>query len=115
MTLTALSLASLLTSFAASAPTAPQRTFDLKEINSGIVALEFIVVSPTLAIFFYRATNDPLQINSHSSWGALWNLELNNVSALNVVTNSFCAAGAMLSNGTMVRLRTRVTIACTAC
>ena len=102
MTLAALSLASLLASFEAGAPTAPQRTFDLKEVNSGILALESVVVSQTLAIFFDRVTNDPLQINSHSAWGALWNLESNNVTALDVITNSFCAGGAMLSNGTMV-------------
>ena len=94
---------------------AAEWSFDLKNATSGIVALEAIIVSPTLALFFDRASNDPLQIDGHSAWGALWNLELNNVSALNVVTNSFCAAGAMLSNGTMVRLRTRVTVACTAC
>ena len=82
----------------------PEWTFDLKNETSGIVALESIIVSPTLALFFDRASNDPLQINGHSAWGALWNLETNNVSALNVITNSFCAGGALLSNGTMVRM-----------
>ena len=82
----------------------PGWRFNLKNQTSGIVALESIVVSPTLALFFDRASDDPLQINGHSAWGALWNLESNNVTALNVITNSFCAAGAMLSNGTMVSL-----------
>ena len=108
------SLLTLLAPLAVAAPS-PGWQFTLMKETSGIVALESIVVSPTLVVFFDRASNDPLQINNHSAWGALWNLELNNVSALNVVTNSFCAAGAMLSNGTMVRLRTRVTVACTAC
>ena len=103
MTLAALSRASLLASFAASAPTAPQWTFDLKEVNSGILALESVVVSQTLAIFFDRVTNDPLQINSHSAWGALWNLETSTVQRLDVLTSSFCASGRLLSNGTMVR------------
>ena len=92
--------------FAASsfaAPSAPQWRFDLKNTTSGIVALEAIVVSPTLAIFFDRASDDPLQINNHSAWGALWNLETNEVKALDVLSNSFCASGALLSNGTMVR------------
>ena len=80
----------------------PVWRFDLKNQTSGIVAIESIVVSPTLALFFDRASNDPLQINGHSAWGALWNLESNNVTALDVITNSFCAGGAMLSNGTMV-------------
>ncbi|KAI0037117.1 glyoxal oxidase precursor [Vararia minispora EC-137] len=87
-----------------SAAGASQWRFDLKNTTSGIVALEAIVVSPTLILMFDRATNDTLQINNHSAWGALWNLESNAVTALNVLTNSFCASGALLSNGSMVSM-----------
>lgn len=72
--------------------------------TSGVLALEAIIVSPTLAIFFDRATNDPLQVNGHPAWGALFNLETNTATALDVVSDSFCASGSRLSNGTMVRL-----------
>ncbi|TFK34118.1 glyoxal oxidase precursor [Crucibulum laeve] len=72
--------------------------------TSGILALEAIVVSPTLAIFFDRATNDPLTINGHPAWGALWNFETNTATALDLVSDSFCASGGLLSNGTMVSL-----------
>ncbi|TFK83756.1 copper radical oxidase [Polyporus arcularius HHB13444] len=85
-------------------PRAPGWTFDTKNETSGIVALESIVVSPTLALFFDRASDDPLQINGHSAWGALWNLETSTVTAIDVVTNSFCAGGALLSNGTMASI-----------
>ena len=82
-------------------PRAPAWAFE--EVgNSGIVALESIIVSPTLALFFDRASDDPLQINGHSAWGALFNLETHEITALDVLTNSFCASGALLSNGTMV-------------
>ncbi|KAJ7269894.1 glyoxal oxidase N-terminus-domain-containing protein [Mycena rebaudengoi] len=71
--------------------------------HSGVVALEAIVVSPTLAIFFDRATNDPLTTpDGKTAWGALWNMETNTATALKVVSDSFCASGAMLSNGSMV-------------
>ncbi|KAK7681667.1 hypothetical protein QCA50_015401 [Cerrena zonata] len=80
---------------------APGWTFTLKG-NSGIVALESIVVSPTLVLFLDLAADDPLQIDGHSAWGALWDLQTSQVSPLNVVTNGFCASGAMLSNGSMV-------------
>lgn len=95
-------LVALLGSLASAAPTAPGWSFDLRNQTSGIVVLESIIVSPTLALFFDRASDDPLQINGHSAWGALWNLETNAVTALNVITNSWCAGGALLSNGTMV-------------
>ncbi|KAK7451030.1 hypothetical protein VKT23_012705 [Stygiomarasmius scandens] len=70
--------------------------------TTGIVALEAIVVSPTLILIFDRVLGDPLQINGHQAWGALWNTETNNVTAIDVVTDSFCASGGFLSNGTMV-------------
>ncbi|KAF5317811.1 hypothetical protein D9619_012583 [Psilocybe cf. subviscida] len=70
--------------------------------TSGLVALELIVVSPTLAIMMDRATNDPLQVDGHTTWGALWNLKTNTASPLSLVTDSFCASGGFLSNGTMV-------------
>ena len=82
---------------------AAEWSFDLKNATSGIVALEAIIVSPTLALFFDRASNDPLQIDGHSAWGALWNLETSTVQRLDVLTSSFCASGGLLSNGTMVR------------
>lgn len=84
----------------------PQWTFTLKG-NSGIIALESVVVSPTLVVFFDLASDDPLQINNHSAWGALWNLETSEVTPLDLITNSFCASGARLSNGTMVRPSSR--------
>ena len=86
------------------APQAAQWRFDLVENNSGIVALEAIVVSPSLVVFFDRATGDqPLKTsNGTSAHGALWDLSTNTVRPLDVKTDSFCASGALLSNGTMV-------------
>lgn len=83
----------------------PEWTFTQKG-HSGIVALESIVVSPNLVVFFDLASDDPLQVNNHSAWGALWNLQTSQVTPLDLVTNTFCASGALLSNGTMVRVVT---------
>ncbi|TBU40818.1 glyoxal oxidase precursor [Dichomitus squalens] len=82
----------------------PDWQFNLKAQSSGIVALESIIVNPNLALWFDRASNDPLQINNHSAWGALFNLQTVEVTPLNVITNSFCASGAFLSNGTMASI-----------
>jgi len=70
--------------------------------TSGVLALETIVVSPTLAIFFDLVHDDPLQINGHSAWSALWNMETNTATPLDVKSDTFCASGSFLSNGTMV-------------
>ena len=92
----------LLAALSRAATNAPGWSFNLKKETSGIVALESIVVSPNLVLFFDRASDDPLQINGHSAWGALWNLETSTVQPLDALTNTFCASGALLSNGTMV-------------
>ena len=81
--------------------------------TSGIVALESIIVSDNLAIFFDRASNDPLQVNDHPAWGALYNLETNTASPLDLITDSFCASGGFLSNGTMVNFQYTCSIAWT--
>lgn len=98
------SLLSLLTvlNFVFAAPSAPQWSFDLKQSTSGIVALESIVVSPTLAIFFNRPSLDPLHIDNHSALGALWDLRTSTVRPLEVVSDAFCGSGALISNGSMV-------------
>ncbi|PIL37675.1 hypothetical protein GSI_01369 [Ganoderma sinense ZZ0214-1] len=102
MTWALLTLTVLLVALSRAAPSPPGWKFDLKETRSGVVGLESIVVSPTLVLFLDRATDDPLQINNHSAWGALWNLETSTVTPLDLITNSFCASGALLSNGSAV-------------
>ncbi|KAJ6548531.1 glyoxal oxidase precursor [Mycena capillaripes] len=98
---TLLSLAYLLFPGAA-APGGPSWKFEFKG-NSGVIGLEAIVVSPTLVVMFDKATNDPLKTpDGKVAWGALWNLETNKAKPLKLLTDSFCASGALLSNGTMV-------------
>ncbi|KAJ7590384.1 glyoxal oxidase precursor [Mycena floridula] len=70
--------------------------------TTGILALEAMIVSPTQAILFDRTSNNPLMINNHSAWGALWDFTTNTASPLDVVSNMFSASGGFLSNGTMV-------------
>lgn len=94
---------SLLSRRVAAAAAAPEWNF-VQNGTSGVLALEAIFVSPTLAVFFDRASDDPLQIDGHAAWGALWNIETNTASPLNVISDTFCASGTMLSNGTMVDL-----------
>nr|GAT51249.1 predicted protein [Mycena chlorophos] len=91
----------LLASLAVAAPAAKWEFVEVG--SSGVIGLESIVVSPTLVIFFDRATNDPLRTpNGKVAWGSLFDLETNTATALELITDSFCASGAMLSNGTMV-------------
>ncbi|KAJ7241370.1 glyoxal oxidase N-terminus-domain-containing protein [Mycena rebaudengoi] len=71
--------------------------------TTGVVGMEAIIVSPTLVVFFDLATNiNPLTINGKSAWGALFNMQTNTATPLEVVSDTFCASGSLLSNGSMV-------------
>ncbi|KAF9467716.1 copper radical oxidase [Collybia nuda] len=90
--------------FLVSTAPSPQGWHFVQNGTTGIIALEAIIVSPTLALLFDRVQNDPLQINGHPAWGALWNLDTNIATPLDVVSDTFCASGGFLSNGTMVSI-----------
>nr|GAT51211.1 predicted protein [Mycena chlorophos] len=90
------------TTAATSATINPQWTL-VQNGTTGILANQMIIVSPTLALLFDLAgTGGPLQINGKSAWGALYDLETNTPRAIDVVSDTFCASGSILSNGTMV-------------
>lgn len=87
---------------ATAAPAASQGWHFVQNGTSGVVALESMIISDNLAVFFDRASSDPLQIDNHTTWGAIWNMDTNTAIPLRLKTDSFCAAGGFLSNGTMV-------------
>lgn len=45
---------------------------------------------------------NPLMINGHSAWAAEYDLNTDAVRPLNPMSNTFCAAGAFMSNGTLL-------------
>ncbi|KAF7300981.1 hypothetical protein MIND_00661200 [Mycena indigotica] len=97
-----LSLLAGLSTAAATASTSRGWEF-VQNGTSGILAIEMTIVSPTLALLYdLSGTGAPLQINNHSAWGALYDLETNKVAPIDVKSDTFCASGAILSNGSMV-------------
>lgn len=53
--------------------------------------------------FRIQVEHNPLTINGHPAWAALYNLKTHKVRALNPLSNSFCAAGSFLGNGTLIK------------
>ncbi|KAF7331434.1 Copper radical oxidase [Mycena kentingensis (nom. inval.)] len=78
----------------------------LQNGTTGLLALEAMVVSPTLAILFdFAGTGAPgFTIGSppHYAWGAFWNFQTNTATPIPVSSDTFCASGGHLSNGSMV-------------
>ncbi|KAJ7624447.1 glyoxal oxidase precursor, partial [Roridomyces roridus] len=71
--------------------------------SSGIIPLELINLSPTLALMYDRPYTNPLKLaDGESAWAGLWHFDTNTATPLEVKTNSFCAGGAFISNGTLV-------------
>ncbi len=99
-------LALLLAASSTKAAPQPQRaTPEWNFVQVGtpkIVAIELMVVSENLAVFFDRATSDLLQIDNHPTWGAIWNMDTNTATPIRLTSDTFCASGGFLSNGTMV-------------
>jgi hypothetical protein len=73
--------------------------------TTGVNAMQLAVVSATHALIMDKVEHNPLTIDSgHPAWGALFNLDTYAVTPLRVQSNSFCAGGAFLGNGTLANV-----------
>ena len=70
--------------------------------STGVAAMQLAIVSSTHAIIIDKVEHNPLTVNHHPAWGALYNFETHTLTALDMKSNSFCAGGAFISNGTLV-------------
>ncbi|EGG12803.1 uncharacterized protein MELLADRAFT_23250, partial [Melampsora larici-populina 98AG31] len=72
--------------------------------TTGVAAMQLSIISDTEAIIIDKVEHNPLITDGHPAWAAIYNLETNEVRALNPTSNSFCAAGSFLGNGTMINV-----------
>lgn len=70
--------------------------------NTGVSAQQISVVDNDHIIIFDKAENNPLQVNGKPAWGSLYTISTGAVRPLGMITNSFCAGGGWLGNGTLV-------------
>lgn len=72
--------------------------------TTGVGAMQLAVVSEKQAIIIDKVEHNPLTIQGHPAWGALLNLDTLAVTPLRMKSNSFCASGSFLGNGTLVNV-----------
>lgn len=72
--------------------------------STGVHAMQLAVISETHAIIIDKVEHNPLTVSGHPAWGALYNLDTHSVKPLNMQSNSFCAGGTFLSNGTLINV-----------
>ncbi|GAA5826301.1 hypothetical protein JCM5353_003783 [Sporobolomyces roseus] len=69
---------------------------------SGVAAMQVSVVDDDHILIYDKAEDNKLQIHGHSAWGAIYEISTRKIRPLDLNTNSFCAGGGWLSNGTLV-------------
>lgn len=72
--------------------------------QTGVHAMQLAVISETHALIVDKVEHNLLGINGHPAWAALYNLKTHALKPLNMQSNSFCAGGTFLSNGTMINV-----------
>ncbi|GAA6047733.1 hypothetical protein JCM3770_001750 [Rhodotorula araucariae] len=71
--------------------------------STGVAAMQMALVDNDHILLLDKAENNPLKDSAgHPALGAVYSIKHKTVRALNVKTNSFCAGGGWISNGTLV-------------
>ncbi|KAG7095570.1 hypothetical protein E1B28_006303 [Marasmius oreades] len=70
--------------------------------TTGVSALEMAVVSETTVLIFDKVEHNPLTVNGHVAWGSEFNLQTKQARPLNPLSNTWCASGSFLGNGTFI-------------
>lgn len=66
--------------------------------------MQLAVISESHAIIVDKVEHNPLTIDGHPAWAALYNLKTHSLKPLAMQSNSFCAGGTFLSNGTLINV-----------
>ena len=74
----------------------------IQQGSTGVAAMQLAIISQSHAIIIDKVEHNPLTVDNHPAWGALFNLNTYAVKALHMKSNSFCAGGSFLGNGTLI-------------
>ncbi|TFK19313.1 copper radical oxidase [Coprinopsis marcescibilis] len=90
------------------APGQPQRTgipggFEIIG-ESMVSAQQLFLGTEDKVLFVDKVEGNPTQINGHPAWASEWAVGNNQQRALDALTNSFCAGGNVLGNGTWLNV-----------
>ncbi|KAJ7648223.1 glyoxal oxidase N-terminus-domain-containing protein [Mycena polygramma] len=70
--------------------------------TTGVSGMQLAVVSETKAIIYDKVEHNPLTVNGHVAWAVELDLNTQQVRALNPLSNSWCATGSFIGNGTLI-------------
>ncbi|KAI5475839.1 hypothetical protein MNV49_000803 [Pseudohyphozyma bogoriensis] len=67
--------------------------------DTGVSAQQMFLGTANKVYIVDKVQNNSLRINNHPAWATEYDIEANTVRALDIKTNSFCAGGSFLGNG----------------
>ncbi|GLB37035.1 putative protein with domain of unknown function (DUF1929) [Lyophyllum shimeji] len=74
-------------------------------IGSSLVSAQQLFLGSENNVYLVdKVENNPARIDGHPAWASEWTLTSNNQRPLDAVTNSFCAGGNVMGNGTWVNI-----------
>ncbi|PVF94465.1 DUF1929-domain-containing protein [Serendipita vermifera] len=72
--------------------------------DSGVSAQQMFLGTENLVYILDKVEDNPLKINGHSAWATVYDIDSNVATPMEVVTNTFCAGGAMLGTGAWLNI-----------
>ncbi|KIJ49410.1 copper radical oxidase [Sphaerobolus stellatus SS14] len=72
--------------------------------NSLVSAQQAFIGTAKKLYIIDKVENNPTPINGHPAWAAEYDLETNSARPMDIVTNTFCAGGSSLGNGTWLNI-----------
>ncbi|KAJ7753128.1 glyoxal oxidase N-terminus-domain-containing protein [Mycena maculata] len=70
--------------------------------TTGVSGMQLAVTTETTAIIYDKVEHNPLTVDGHVAWAVELDINTQQVRALNPLSNSWCATGSFLGNGTLV-------------
>ncbi|KAG9311188.1 putative copper radical oxidase [Chiua virens] len=70
--------------------------------NTQVSAMMMFLGNTEKVYILDKAEGNAAQINGHSAWGAVWDFNTHQTQLMDVLTNTFCASGMHLPNGSYV-------------
>ncbi|KAF7971613.1 hypothetical protein HWV62_20712 [Athelia sp. TMB] len=88
--------------------TQPNQTDSLNQfkiVGNSLVSAQQVFLGTLDKVYIVDKTEDnPATINGHPAWGSEWSISANEARTMDVITNSFCAGGTVLGNGTWMNV-----------
>ncbi|KAK7473123.1 hypothetical protein VKT23_001224 [Stygiomarasmius scandens] len=86
-------------------PTYSGTTGEFQIVGDSLVSAQQIFLGTADKVYIIDKTeNNPTQIKNHPAWAAEYSVSTNNARAMDIRTNTFCAGGNVMGNGTWVNV-----------